>query len=161
MPHQGSSLECTLLKIYVVRKIILDYLAHREPHFLNSRIITLAGLFSDTENYVCAHTILDVNYFLRKQYGSTKAQDIIEQNLNFLNLAPTTEIEISKALTYRWNDFEDAVVSASAETICADFIITRNKKDFKMSKIRVLTPSEFLDWLEGNNIVLDVLDLCE
>ena len=43
-----------------------------------------------------------------------------------------------------WNDFEDAVQSATAERIQADFIITRNVRDFRQSKVLAFTPSEFL-----------------
>ena len=41
-------------------------------------------------------------------------------------------------------DFEDAVQSATAEHVHADYIITRNLKDFAKSKVMAFTPSELL-----------------
>ncbi|MCB6951913.1 PIN domain-containing protein [[Eubacterium] rectale] len=35
----------------------------------------------------------------------------------------------------KWKDFEDAIQSATAEYVYADYIITRNIKDFTQSKV--------------------------
>ena len=51
---------------------------------------------------------------------------------------------MTKAAEMAWNDFEDAVQSATAERIQANFIITRNVRDFRQSKVLAFTPSEFL-----------------
>ncbi|KIR03978.1 hypothetical protein P261_02793 [Lachnospiraceae bacterium TWA4] len=57
----------------------------------------------------------------------------------FVELSP---LDLSKAATLKWTDFEDAVQSVLAEKIKADFIVTRNIRDFKKSKVMALTPSE-------------------
>ena len=44
----------------------------------------------------------------------------------------------------QWRDFEDALQSATAQRIQADYIITRNVKDFRPSKVPAFTPSELL-----------------
>lgn len=44
----------------------------------------------------------------------------------------------------KWNDFEDAVQSTIAERIHADYIITRNIRDFHKSGITAMTPKEYL-----------------
>lgn len=44
----------------------------------------------------------------------------------------------------KWKDFEDAVQSATAESIHADYIITRNLKDFTQSRVMAFTPTELL-----------------
>jgi predicted nucleic acid-binding protein len=40
-------------------------------------------------------------------------------------------------------NFEDALQYYSAKSVKADYIITRNTKDFTYSDIKVLTPREF------------------
>ena len=40
--------------------------------------------------------------------------------------------------------FEDAVQSATVESVHADYIITRNLKDFTKSKVIVFIPTELL-----------------
>lgn len=43
-----------------------------------------------------------------------------------------------------FTDFEDSVQNECSMQINADYIITRNKKDFLSSSITVLEPNEFL-----------------
>lgn len=52
--------------------------------------------------------------------------------------------DIQQAARMQWNDYEDAIQSATAQRIHADFIITRNIKDFAKSKILAFTPTELL-----------------
>ena len=50
----------------------------------------------------------------------------------------------------KWSDFEDAVQSATAEAIHADYIVTRNIKDFVKSKVVAFTPANC--WQDYQNI---------
>ena len=42
------------------------------------------------------------------------------------------------------SDFEDAVVDSVGQNISANYIITRNKLDFKYSIIPAINPKEYL-----------------
>ena len=48
-----------------------------------------------------------------------------------------------KAADMKWRDFEDAVQSETASRINADYIITRNAKDFDVNRVRAITPEEY------------------
>ncbi len=50
---------------------------------------------------------------------------------------------LMEAVNMKWRDFEDAVQSAAASRIHADYIITRNTKDFQDSPIPAITPEEY------------------
>ena len=52
--------------------------------------------------------------------------------------------DIQQADRMRWNDYKDVIQPATAQRIHADFIITRNIKDFAKSKILAFTPAELL-----------------
>lgn len=147
------------MRLFLDTNIVLDYLLHRVPFYQDSRTVTLLGCLGETENYISASIVTDISYFLTKEYGSMRAQEIIEGDLNFLKLAPVTQAEVASALKRRWADFEDAVVAACAETVNADFIVTRNQRDFELSKIKALSPVELLQWFESNNIIYDIVDL--
>ena len=47
-------------------------------------------------------------------------------------------------------DFEDAVTAAVAQREKADYIITRNKRDFLKSFVPAITPDEFLRLVREN-----------
>ena len=51
---------------------------------------------------------------------------------------------MSKAAALHWADFEDAVQSVTAERIHANYIITRNVRDFTKSSVMAFTPAELL-----------------
>ena len=42
------------------------------------------------------------------------------------------------------DDFEDAVVAASAKLSGCDYVITRNVQDFRLSPVSAVPPAEFL-----------------
>jgi predicted nucleic acid-binding protein len=52
---------------------------------------------------------------------------------------------LTESLKNNGLDFEDSVIYTSAEYFDIDVIITRDKKGFKQSNIKVLEPKEFLD----------------
>jgi predicted nucleic acid-binding protein len=64
-----------------------------------------------------------------------------------LHTIDLTDVNLDESLVSDFKDFEDAVQYQSALYVKADYIITRNQKDFKKSKIPVRTPTEFLSQL--------------
>ena len=51
---------------------------------------------------------------------------------------------LEKALASEIDDFEDAVIEASSSKEKADYILTRNIRDFKKSMVNAITPEELL-----------------
>lgn len=51
--------------------------------------------------------------------------------------------DIEEAVNMKWRDYEDAVQSVTAERINADYIITRNAKDYQDSRVQAITPEEY------------------
>jgi hypothetical protein len=65
----------------------------------------------------------------------------------------TTKKEVLQALKNNFKDFGDSIQYSSASTITGlDAIITRNIKDYRNSKIAVMTPLNFLKMKEKNEI---------
>ena len=52
--------------------------------------------------------------------------------------------DLEKAAEKKWSDYEDAVQCVSSERVDADYIITRNVRDYRESPVPALTPSEYL-----------------
>ena len=52
--------------------------------------------------------------------------------------------DMAEAAEIKWNDYEDAVQSATAKLVHADCIITRNIRDYLQSTVPAYTPVEFL-----------------
>lgn len=138
--------------------IVIDHIDRREPFYEMSRKVCLLGVAEEAGAYISVNMLADIYYLLRKDYGSQAAQDMIEHNLSFLQLVGITPEDAQQALKARWNDFEDCLVARCAEKIKADYIVTRNVKDFRTSAVEAVTPEELFKKLERQGIVYEEID---
>jgi hypothetical protein len=83
-------------------------------------------------------------FFRRRVVDETTARADAQAILKRAHLVALSQTILDHALAGAGPDFEDNVQLASAESISANHLITRNKKDFDTSKITVLTPEEWL-----------------
>jgi hypothetical protein len=73
-----------------------------------------------------------------------KALKFFEDLLSFVEVAGgNTELAL-EAIRSGFSDFEDALQSACAKQFDADFIVTRNVKDYKLSPIKAVSPADFI-----------------
>jgi hypothetical protein len=59
---------------------------------------------------------------------------------------------LTKALSSEIDDFEDAVIEVSSKENDAEYILTRNIKDFKKSTVKSITPEELLTILKNDGV---------
>lgn len=72
--------------------------------------------------------------------------DVLNKLQLIFHFTELSEADLIRASEMEWKDFEDAIQCATAERIGADYILTRNVKDFLQSrKVFAFTPSEFLE----------------
>ncbi len=64
--------------------------------------------------------------------------------LTWARVADCSDAQARRARLLEFNDFEDALQAVAAEACAADWIVTRNPRDFALSPVHVLTPSDFL-----------------
>lgn len=133
--------------------IVLDHIGRREPFYELSRRTCLLGITGEARTFISANMATDVYYLLRKDYGSYEAQRMIEEDLSFLRIVGLSSDDVQEALAQKWNDFEDCLVARCASKINADYIVTRNVKDFARSSIRAITPDQLFEELEARGIV--------
>ena len=50
-----------------------------------------------------------------------------------------------------WDDFEDSVQYTVGESFSADYIVTRNAKDYSSGSIPAVTPEDFLQTIIADN----------
>ncbi len=100
--------------------------------------------------YLSAVSINNIYYIVRKFLGHKITLEIVENLIEMTEIVGTTKNEITEALKNDFRDFEDSIQYSSALTIKdLDAIVTRNIKDYKNSKIAVMTPLTFLKLKEN------------
>ena len=124
--------------------ILLDVLQEREPYLTDS--LTLWGYSEDkiVDGYISAVSLTNISYVMRKVLTPDRMQEIFMALALAFTFVDLKMSDLEAAANMKWRDFEDAVQSAAASRIHADYIITRNTKDFQDSPIPALTPEEYL-----------------
>ena len=124
--------------------ILLDVLMNRQDFVKDSSMIWKLCETNQEKGYISALTIANLMYIMRKQLDPETIEKLLVQLKFIFDFTDFGVSDLQRAAEMKWTDFEDAVQSATAERLHADFIITRNVKDFRSSKIMALTPTEFL-----------------
>jgi predicted nucleic acid-binding protein len=132
------------MKLFVDTNVILDLILERQPFYEDA---TQVFLIASQRNLIChisASSLTDI-YFLTKKYADKKyADETIQHIFSGFDIVAVDKKLLTEAHKLKFPDFEDALQHQCAIACKSEFIITRNKKDFKFSKIKVLTPKEFI-----------------
>ena len=130
--------------IFIDSDILLDILLDRHPFY--EWAMGLLLLIDDNSYIGCTsvHSLLNAHYFTKKYAGEKSARASIKSLANKLNIVTEDAGIVNQAIESDFADFEDAVQFHAAKSAKADFIITRNIKDYKNSNITVLTAEQFL-----------------
>lgn len=134
------------MKVLIDTNVILDWLLHREPFHRNAEYIIEKCMFGNVDGYLTAHMMSDLFYILRKDMTAEKRKKLL------ILLCDTMEIIFEDKETIRgtlcneqWMDFEDGLQMQCADKEEVDYIVTRNTKDFKMSKVTAIEPEQFIE----------------
>lgn len=136
------------MKLMLDINILLDHIGMRQPFYELSRRVCLLGITGEANAFISSNMITDIFYLLCKDFGSTEAQRMIQEDLGFLQIVGVSPSDISEALSQKWPDLEDCLVSICAKKAQVDYIITRNIKDFGRSSIQAITPEELFEELD-------------
>lgn len=132
------------MRLLIDGNIILDVLQKREPHYENSAKIWKMCETDMVAGYVSALTFSNLIYVMRKELDEKKISEVYKKLSLIFKFVDLKASDVSAAVDMQWEDFEDAVQAATAKRIHADYIITRNVKDFSKSEVAVFSPTEFL-----------------
>lgn len=126
--------------------ILLDILQHRIPFYeASKKILDLCGR-REAEGYIALHSVSNIYFILRNQYTVEKRRLLLAGILKVLRVCGAGHERVVNALKRKdFADFEDCLQDECASSIGASYIITRNISDFKSSKVKAVTPEQFLN----------------
>lgn len=134
------------MKLLLDTNIIVDILSKREGYEDSLRILQFCEV-GRVEGYVSAVTVTDVMYILRKHIAPDGVRDTLLTLLSIVDVADVIRSDIRGAFSCGMKDFEDAVQAMCAKRIGADYIVTRNLKDFEGAPVRGISPKEIIKLL--------------
>ena len=133
------------MKILIDTNVVLDVLCSRADFVDDSLKIFKYCEAGQLTGYISALSIPNIVYIMRKELDSDRIKEILTTLTSIFTVIDLRESDLVKATDLDFTDYEDAVQSTSASRIKANFIVTRNVKDFKNSTVPSVKPSELFD----------------
>ena len=136
------------MKVLIDTNIMIDALTNRDGRSgFSATVIDLCAK-QVIDGYVALHSISNMYYILRKQYSDAERRTILKRYNEILKVAEVGNDVVDTAINNTAiSDYEDALQYACAETVGADYIVTRNIKDSEKAEIRAISPEELLKLL--------------
>lgn len=138
------------MKLFLDTNFILDIVLKRDSFFEDAARIMMLAEMNKLKLFVSSITIVNANYIACKFTDKNKVLESLKIFRTTCDILNVSKAEIDKALLSNFNDFEDAVLYYTAFKNNCNYIITRDKKDFKNSIIPVFSPSYFLSFYIKN-----------
>ncbi|MCX8489966.1 MAG: PIN domain-containing protein [Cyclobacteriaceae bacterium] len=132
-------------RLFADTNIVIDLFAKREPFYAEAA--TLFSLADTKKLYlsVSALTFANANYILLQSKKQDEAKLILRKLKLIVSIVSLDGKIIGLSLNDNdFKDYEDALQYYSALDNGAEAIITRNLRDFKKSKLPVMTAAQFL-----------------
>ena len=125
--------------------VIMDALQERQPFDVEAKEILLRAQNAEFTCYFTANAATDIFYIYNKARDLKSARKVLDFLLATYKIVSVTHEDCVNAMAIPIADFEDALVSACAKKVEADYIISRDEKFLKDdSPVKVIAPKEFL-----------------
>lgn len=125
--------------------VILDFFLDRGPFADDTSFLLSMCEMKQINGFVTPIIISNVFYILSKTNKRESVVDSLKILISFIDVINVNKEIVIQSLNSNFNDFEDALQNYAAEySNKISTIITRNKKDYKNSKLNVVTPTEYL-----------------
>lgn len=133
------------MKVLIDTNVILDVLCGRAEFLEASSRVWKYCEINKLSGVISALSVPNIVYILRKELDPDKTKEIIDRILLIFEVAELKVEDLRKAAEMKTADYEDAIQMCCADRINADFIVTRNIRDFVSSPVPAVKPSELLD----------------
>jgi len=135
------------MKALIDTNVIMDVIMVREPHYrASSDILELCG--KRIKGIMTVNQTSDICYLLRREKQSiATVKTVLRKLFANLKLIDATVGDAKNALSSGMSDYEDALLAYAAKRQKADYIVTRNEKDFAGSPVEAVSPAAFLEKL--------------
>lgn len=131
-------------KVFIDTNIVIDLLAKREPFYKDAQQLFSRSDKKEIILQISSLTFANAYYSIAKHHNKNQTKKYLSTLKILVNILELNEKAIDLALASDFEDFEDGLQYFIPMDNESEIIITRNKKDFKHSKIPVMTAGEYL-----------------
>jgi predicted nucleic acid-binding protein len=132
------------LRVFFDINVVLDVLQKREPFYDSSAWLLGYAETGKVQGCIAAHSLTTLFYIVSKHRSTEEAHVILTSLMQFLQIAAVTQETIEQALNLPYKDFEDAVQMSAALQWKADYLATRNVRDYQPALVKTVQPIDLL-----------------
>jgi len=133
------------MRAFIDTNVIIDLLAKREPFYIDSQKMFSLSDRKQIELFISSLSLVNTYYILNDVMKIKNARLILGKFKVLVKPYALSDKIIELASNdSKFKDFEDGIQYYSALEAQCELIVTRNLKDFKNSRIPVLSPKEYL-----------------
>ena len=139
-------------RVLIDTDVILDFFFDRQPFSESAAQVFSLCETQEIKGFVTPVIISNVYYLLRQTAKHEKVIENLKLLLSITDILVIDKAVILQSLNSDFKDFEDALQNYAAESeIKIDLILTRNLKDFRTSKLAVMTPDGYMKFQNTAN----------
>lgn len=133
-----------MIRILLDTNVALDLIANREPFVQDALPLLELVKKGEARLFIAEISIGTIVYMAFQRLKLANAEEKMYQFFDFCHVISGGKEALLNSINSDFNDKEDGVQYFTAIGNRMDFLITRDKKDFKFAEeLRVLTPKEF------------------
>ena len=132
------------MKVLFDTNVILDVMLLRPPFYKAGTLLISEVERKNIEGYICSTTVTTIFYLVAKVKKAKETKQLIKNILQIFNVTQVDKVTLESALNSKFPDYENSVLHESALKAGLDGIVTRDRKDFRNSKITIFDPEELL-----------------
>ncbi len=133
------------MKVLIDTNIILDVLCKRADFVADSAIVFKLCETRQITGCISALSIPNIVYIMRKELDAERIREVLSDLSLIFEIIDLKGDDLKRASLLEFADYEDAIQSTQATRIKATYIITRNIKDYRHSKVPAIKPSELIE----------------
>lgn len=131
--------------VFLDTNVVVDLLSGREPYAYHAADVFQLALDGQCKLCLSALTMMNAHFLLKSVAGEQTVRHQLQKLEDLVKVLSLHAADIAEALRTDWKDFEDATQYLTAHRAGAQYIVTRNAKDFRKSTIPVLSPQLFVE----------------
>lgn len=132
------------MKVFLDANVLIDVVQNRTDFVEASSKVLQLGLDGECELSASDITFTTVSYYARKNRTKEQLYEVLQSLRDFIDIAPSGKTAIDWALQQKSKDFEDSIQYYSALRSGAEYIVSRNVRDYPFNDIPVVSPHDFL-----------------
>jgi len=140
------------MKLFLDTNVLIDFILERPKFYPPAAMII--SFAAEGKVKVCASSmsIVTTNFICVERCNMPledfrKKMDFLR---DFLEICSVDESDVYQSYDNEWKDFEDGVQYYSAQRNGADYLVTRNTKDFEEKGLNVINADEICALLMAN-----------